>query len=439
MTDLVTTDVFKFVAVRPPQRVSDKETSHTIIRDARASDPAGVRTLAAFAGDLARPEAALARWRELDTSALTLLFEAHRVLLTGYEALREKDAPPDARDLLQKAGAAKVVADPKVLNLAWEALYVADSTGPDAGPRLETPIAALRVLHFAELAREQKNPSRSAALDALLATPALPRSFHEARVPPAAAPVAGGPPLATNAYPGASDRSAQLRALAQELVSTERLLGLVSEVPAAAGSALHTGSAVQQDGWRRSGFSVQAASTLRTAFAGRLSGDEASLLDRLRLPQTAAVPAAAQTLQAHLSTLSGQALALGTDREFQGYMRDLTTPLSVASAREAGILNPDWGGLHVINDDGEFAKDVSVAGRIKPLGIGDLKVVKQTLLAYVPGEVANIENVLKGESKERKHRKLDRTETTLFTSEEETKDTERDTQTTDRFELKREA
>ncbi len=331
------------------------------------------------------------------------------------------------------------MADPKVLNLAWEALYVADSTGPDAGPRLETPIAALRVLHFAELAREQKNPSRSAALDALLATPALPRSFHEARVPPAAAPVAGGPPLATNAYPGASDRSAQLRALAQELVSTERLLGLVSEVPAAAGSALHTGSAVQQDGWRRSGFSVQAASTLRTAFAGRLSGDEASLLDRLRLPQTAAVPAAAQTLQAHLSTLSGQALALGTDREFQGYMRDLTTPLSVASAREAGILNPDWGGLHVINDDGEFAKDVSVAGRIKPLGIGDLKVVKQTLLAYVPGEVAHIENVLKGESKERKHRKLDRTETTLFTSEEETKDTERDTQTTDRFELKREA
>jgi hypothetical protein len=90
MTDLVTTDVFKFVAVRPPQRVSDKETSHTIIRDARASDPAGVRTLAAFAGDLARPEAALARWRELDTSALTLLFEAHRVLLTGYEALRER-------------------------------------------------------------------------------------------------------------------------------------------------------------------------------------------------------------------------------------------------------------------------------------------------------------------------------------------------------------
>jgi hypothetical protein len=45
----------------------------------------------------------------------------------------------------------------------------------------------------------------------------------------------------------------------------------------------------------------------------------------------------------------------------------------------------------------------------------------------------------KGSHKERTHRKLDRTETTIFAPEEETKDTERDTQSTDRFELKREA
>ena len=47
---------------------------------------------------------------------------------------------------------------------------------------------------------------------------------------------------------------------------------------------------------------------------------------------------------------------------------------------------------------------------IKPLGIGDLKVVKQKLRKYVAGEVAHIENVLRGEYKERKHRVLDRTE-----------------------------
>lgn len=77
--------------------------------------------------------------------------------------------------------------------------------------------------------------------------------------------------------------------------------------------------------------------------------------------------------------------------------------------------------------------------KVRPLGIGDLKVVKQTLERYVAGEVAHIENVLKGESKERKHRRFDRTEETITIALETTEETERDTQTTDRFELKKEA
>ena len=76
--------------------------------------------------------------------------------------------------------------------------------------------------------------------------------------------------------------------------------------------------------------------------------------------------------------------------------------------------------------------------KIRPLGIGDLKVVKQTLEKYVAGEVAHIENVLQGESKERKHRRFDRTEDTVTIALETTKETERDMQTTDRFELKKE-
>jgi len=35
------------------------------------------------------------------------------------------------------------------------------------------------------------------------------------------------------------------------------------------------------------------------------------------------------------------------------------------------------------------------------IGIGDLLVVKQTLQKYLPGEIADIENVLLGESKSR--------------------------------------
>ncbi|MEI7845699.1 MAG: hypothetical protein WCK35_07835 [Chloroflexota bacterium] len=76
---------------------------------------------------------------------------------------------------------------------------------------------------------------------------------------------------------------------------------------------------------------------------------------------------------------------------------------------------------------------------IKPLGIGDLKVVKQKLTKYAAGDVAHIENVLRGEFKERKHRVLDRTEETLSVSTETEEETTRDTQSTERFELKKES
>lgn len=76
--------------------------------------------------------------------------------------------------------------------------------------------------------------------------------------------------------------------------------------------------------------------------------------------------------------------------------------------------------------------------KIRPIGIADLKIVKQILVRYEPGEVAHIENVLKGESKERIHRRSDTIET--FISDETTREAEttRESQTTDRNEMQRE-
>ncbi|MBN1961490.1 MAG: hypothetical protein JW841_11135 [Deltaproteobacteria bacterium] len=76
---------------------------------------------------------------------------------------------------------------------------------------------------------------------------------------------------------------------------------------------------------------------------------------------------------------------------------------------------------------------------VKPLGVGDLKVVKQKFEKYSASEIAHIENVLQGEYKERKHRQLDRVEDIITTSEENLKEVERDTQKTDRYELKKES
>jgi hypothetical protein len=73
---------------------------------------------------------------------------------------------------------------------------------------------------------------------------------------------------------------------------------------------------------------------------------------------------------------------------------------------------------------------------IRPIGIGDLLVVKQFLCEYETGEIAHVENVLKGENKERSHRRLDRTEDIFSIQTEQSQETEKELQTTDRYELK---
>jgi hypothetical protein len=77
--------------------------------------------------------------------------------------------------------------------------------------------------------------------------------------------------------------------------------------------------------------------------------------------------------------------------------------------------------------------------RIKAVGIGDLKVVKQHIKAYEMGEISHIENVLLGELK--KHtteHALSNTQTFSMTNDTTT-ETTKDLQTTERFELKTEA
>jgi len=71
------------------------------------------------------------------------------------------------------------------------------------------------------------------------------------------------------------------------------------------------------------------------------------------------------------------------------------------------------------------------------VGITDLMVVRQEIKKYVATEIAHIENVLIGESKERTHRRLNRTEEFFLRETERTEETEKELETTDRLELQR--
>ncbi len=77
-------------------------------------------------------------------------------------------------------------------------------------------------------------------------------------------------------------------------------------------------------------------------------------------------------------------------------------------------------------------------GKVEIVGTQDLLIVRQDLLEYRAGEIAHIENVLEGEKKGKRHRKLHRTEVSLVEEHEREEEVEEELQTTDKYELQTE-
>lgn len=76
---------------------------------------------------------------------------------------------------------------------------------------------------------------------------------------------------------------------------------------------------------------------------------------------------------------------------------------------------------------------------IKPIGLGDMKVVRQKFRGYEKSEIAHIETVLSGEKKTRTHRRLDKSESSFSFNSSTDSSFSRDSQSTSRFEVKAEA
>src|SRR4030095_11017332 len=76
---------------------------------------------------------------------------------------------------------------------------------------------------------------------------------------------------------------------------------------------------------------------------------------------------------------------------------------------------------------------------LAPVGIGDLLVVRQHLKRYEAVDLSYVENILPSEQLSRHHKRSRTTETTVSVEIEETKQEERDNQSTERYELQSEA
>ncbi|RWD30150.1 hypothetical protein [Mesorhizobium sp.] len=433
----VVVDAFKFMALRPPQVSSAEAASHTIIRDSRAKDERGRDEIAAFVRPLAQREEARHQWGRLDLAALRPFAEAHPKLLTAFA---RPDAETDRGRVLEAAGLSDAQARGAFFDRAWEALYVAYYTGPDAGQRLELPLAALRVLHFLQGTADSETIDADQAQNLLSATPAIPQAALHRNSQSAE------PPRGLTRADGSAERHEagvqRMRDLISEYESTQKLLKSASVAQATVPRVTKTGQlpgGANVEGQALAHLKISTVPTVGEAIGITASGSEGTLLRKLSINGTTALPIATNLLQQHSTMLTERAMEMRNSPQFMTAMKSFqdSSLMKIAPGKIGTNVEAGWD--LVAQPDPSTAPNIDTRGMFRPLGIGDLKVVKQTLVAYEAGEVAHIENVLKGESKERTHRALDRVENIVFTSEEETTETERDTQTTDRFELKREA
>jgi len=95
------------------------------------------------------------------------------------------------------------------------------------------------------------------------------------------------------------------------------------------------------------------------------------------------------------------------------------------------FLSPDF---HIFDN-----RIPNTKGKVAPSGLADLIIVKQQLKRYQGRDVAHIENILQGELKSREHRKFNQTISDSLIETETIKTEEKELETTDRFELSREA
>ncbi len=110
----------------------------------------------------------------------------------------------------------------------------------------------------------------------------------------------------------------------------------------------------------------------------------------------------------------------------------------------AGHIDPSFADQVDSSQDidwGSFLPDTTYPPNphVDVLGITELEVVRQELEKYELGELSNVENVLQGERRERKHRRLNRTEREFETERSSVEEREDHLEKTERFELQREA
>jgi hypothetical protein len=444
----IVNDVFKFLALRPP--VAKR---HKVVKDDRDPADTPIGRLVGQ-GDVAQAAAVVRnhveghRWsvdpaedEEIADAAIAGDAIAAWVADPGERSLAQaiEDAlGASPADLAQRGRLAELTA------ATWDRVYAFYVLTRVEAPNIERLLAAVRALDVvAAVAAGESIEEPAGVGERLTATVAIPAMLVDLM------PSTGG------RDPRVRERDARLEARKQDLaalwdryVALERTaselanlrpeIEVVKDEPAGEPPPLE-----DRDAPRRGRPLIATTTERRPVFrAAALDALGAGARRALALqPGADAARRGEHALNATYSALAAAGDELLTAPE--GQLLLATMPAEAEQLPVAMAVTKQYSASELLPDLSAAAHTTPISWLktpgVRPLGIGDLKVVKQKLLRYVAGEVAHIENVLLGEDKERVHRRLDRREETITVAVETTEETERDTQTTDRFELKKEA
>jgi len=183
-----------------------------------------------------------------------------------------------------------------------------------------------------------------------------------------------------------------------------------------------------------------AAALLSEKAAGMLSPGTVAAIETLGFaPDKIDVPAVATALERRNAVIAADL--------FRDTGKPTAAPVGgnwVRAGDFGRVYDPDVGGTRVpgacdpADPESPSVEATSVpegVGTARPLGVSDLMLVRQRIKRYELGEVAHIENVLRGELKERTHRRARSTAVTTVSEREEVEQSERDLQSTERYEL----
>ena len=457
-------NVFKFVALRPPTPPSQDAASINFTYDDRA---AAQTPVARFVSQF-NPDNAATIPDKLKAFISEQHYDLNYPQSAGDKTLDEalaagRSVPRDNVSAAALISAIQSATGQTIQELysgtadklhgLWDRYYAFYILSGFVGQDLTQLTTNLRTFHLLNMLQRGQSVSDTSALSAILgATPVVDKLFVSVPKPKPAAP----PPP----DPLPPEKVAQFSALWKDLVQTNQALGDVrtlgvvttmeTKTEDATAPHLLAAPASAAGGRARAKAAAKSPSALVAARGATAKVTTVGVKVSVDPAAFAALPDLTRGLLGSLRIAEDKFIKSDAIMKLTERMQSLVSAADgIDDPRLLDLMPPEALSIRGINYltaslsrraltpgvlGGLFG---SVRGEIKPLGIGDLKVVKQKLVSYQLGEVAHIENVLRGESKERKYRVLDRTEQTLDVTQETSQETEKDTQTTERFELQK--